>query len=259
MSKPKILTIDIETSPIVAYTWGLFDQNVGLNQIKEDWHLLSWSAKWLGEKKVYYMDNRKAKDISDDKKLVQGIVNLINEADIIVSQNGISFDMKKINARAVINGLPPVKKCRQTDILREGKKVFKFTSHRLEYVTEKLNKKYKKLKHGKYPGFELWKAIMKGDIKAWKEMETYNKHDVLATEETYLIIQGWIKTHNLAAYSDDLTISCTCGSTDLIKKGFVYTDAGKYQGYKCKQCGSRPRGKVNLLSTEKKRSMLRGE
>ncbi len=30
----KILVLDIETAPIVAHVWGLFDQNIGLNQIK---------------------------------------------------------------------------------------------------------------------------------------------------------------------------------------------------------------------------------
>jgi DNA polymerase elongation subunit (family B) len=259
MSKPKILTFDIETAPIEAYTWGLFDQNVGLNQIKEDWYFLAWAAKWLGDKpsKSIYMDNRNAKDIRNDKKLIEGLAALVNEADIVITQNGKSFDVKKLNARAVIHGLPPIKNPRHTDILKEGRKVFKFTSHKLEYVSGKLNKKYKKLKHGEYPGFELWKAVLNGDKKAWNVMKKYAIHDVLATEEAYINIQGWIKTQNFAAYYDDLEMRCTCGSTNLIKKGPVYTDAGKFQGYKCKNCGKRPKGKTNLLSTEKKRKLLK--
>ncbi len=38
---------------------------------------------------------------------------------------------------------------------------------------DELNKKYKKLKHDKYPGFELWKAILDGDKQAWIEMKKY--------------------------------------------------------------------------------------
>jgi DNA polymerase elongation subunit (family B) len=170
MSTPNILILDIETAPITAYTWGLFDQNIGLNQIKADWHLLSWAAKWLGEapSKTIYMDNSKAKDITDDKALVAGLAALLNKADIIITQNGDEFDIKKLNARAVINGLPPIKPCRSTDLLKESRKVFKFTSHKLEYMTGKLNKKYKKLSHKKHPGFELWSAILAGDKSAWK-------------------------------------------------------------------------------------------
>jgi hypothetical protein len=262
---PKILIFDIETSPITAYTWGLFDQNVGLNQIKDDWHLLAWSAKWLGDppSKVKYMDNRKSKDVTDDKELVKGLASLINQADIVITQNGKSFDSKKLNARAIINGLPPIKSPRHTDILREGRKVFKFTSHKLEYISAKLNKKYKKLKHHEYPGFELWKAVLNGDLKAWNVMKKYTIHDVLATEESYMGFQGWIKIQNMAAYKDDLKIRCLCGSANVVKDGFVYTDNGKFQGYICRAvtngqvCGKRPHGKTNLFNVEKKRKLLR--
>jgi len=109
MNGPKILVFDIETSPITAYTWGLFKQNIGLNQIKSDWHLLMWAAKWYGEpaSKLMSMDNSKAKNIQDDKRLIQGLWKLLDEADIIITQNGDAFDVKKFNARAAIHGLLP--------------------------------------------------------------------------------------------------------------------------------------------------------
>lgn len=259
MSLPKILVFDIETAPITAYTWGMYDQNIGLNQIKSDWHLLSWAAKWYGEpaNKVIYMDNSKAKDIKNDKALIKGLWKLLDEADIVIAQNGDKFDIKKFNARAAIHGLLPPSHYRSTDTLKESRKVFSFTSHSLEFMSDKLNTKYKKLKHAKYPGFELWKAILEGDQKAWKEMEVYCIHDVLATEELYGKIQAWIKTQNLATFFDDADVRCRCGSTNIIKKGFVYTDAGKFQGYKCRDCGKRPKGRANLLSMIKKKRLLK--
>jgi hypothetical protein len=255
----KTLILDIETAPIVAYTWGLFDQNIGLNQIKSDWHLLSWAAKWLGEPsyKTMYMDNSKSKNIQDDRRIVAGLAKLLNQADIIITQNGDAFDIKKLNARAVINGLPPIKPCRSTDILKESRKVFKFTSHKLEYMTDKLNTKYKKLKHEKYPGFDLWSAILQGDKNAWAAMREYNVHDVLATEEAYLVIQGWIKTQNLAAYMDDNEVRCRCGSNQLRRQGYAYTETGKYQVYQCKACGKWPRGSKNLLTKKKRKTLLK--
>lgn len=259
MDTPKILIFDIETAPITAYTWGLFDQNVGLNQIKHDWHLLAWAAKWLGEpaSKTMYMDNRGVKNIQDDKRLVQGLADLLNQAEIIITQNGDSFDVKKLNARAIMNGLPPIKPCRSTDILKEGRKIFKFTSHKLEYVADVLNKKYKKLKHSEYPGFELWSAILKGDKNAWKVMEKYTVHDVLSTEEAYTTIQGWIRGKNMAVYHEDTAMRCTCGSTDLHSRGYARTDGGKYQIFRCKNCGAWPRSNVNLLTTEVRKSLLK--
>lgn len=257
MSEPKILTLDIETAPITAYTWGLFKQDIGLNQIKTDWHLLAFAAKWVGAKKTIYLDNRHNKDITDDKRLLIALSGLLSEADIVVTQNGDAFDLKKINARAVINGLRPIKPVASTDILKEGRKVFSFTSHKLEYVADKINTKYKKLKHAKYPGFELWSAILKGDQKAWKEMEVYTIHDVLSTEEIYLKIQGWIQTQAISSFYDDSKIRCRCGSNKLIKKGFAYTPAGKYQIYNCQTCGKWPRSPINLLSKEKRQNTLR--
>lgn len=259
MSTPKILTLDIETAPITAYTWGLFKQNIGLNQIKKDWHLLAWAAKWYDDpaSKIMYEDNRNAKNVSDDKRLVAGLARLLNQTDIVVTQNGEQFDLKKINARALLNGLPPIRPCASTDILKEGRKVFSFTSHKLEYVADKVNKKYKKLKHKNYPGFELWSAILAGDQKAWREMEVYTKHDVLATEEIYTTIQGWIATQAISSFNDEAQMQCRCGSTKLHKEGFAYTPAGKYQIYHCLKCGKWPRSPVNLLSAEKRRNTTR--
>lgn len=259
MPKPKILIWDIETAPITAYTWGLFDQNIGLNQIKADWHLLAWAAKWYGDppSKVIYRDNRWQRDVQNDEDLVSELSELLNQADIIITQNGDKFDVKKLNARAVIHGLRPVKRCKSTDILKEGRKVFSFTSHKLEYVSQVLNTKYKKLKHNEYPGFELWKAILDGDARAWKVMEKYTKHDVLATEEAYQKIQGWIKTQNLAAYYDDLKIRCHCGSANLKTHEVRRLESGHFQGYICRDCGKRLQGKANLLAPAKKASLLK--
>lgn len=258
MTVPKILVFDIETAPIVAYTWGLFDQNIGLNQIKNDWHLLSWAAKWYGDpaSKVVYMDNSKAKNVRDDKALVVGLAKLLDQADIVVAHNGDKFDIKKFNARAVIHGLQPVRHYKSIDTLKESRKVFGFTSHKLEYLTEALNKKYKKLKHKEYPGFELWKAILDGDKHAWEVMKEYCIHDVLATEELYKNIQGWIKTQNLAAYYEDLKLRCHCGSLNIQPKEVRRLASGHFQGYKCQDCGKRLQSKVNLLLPEKKRSLL---
>src|SRR5665213_940542 len=142
---PKILVFDIETSPIISYTWGIWEQNVALNQIKEDWYVLAWAAKWLNEpaSKIMYQDQRAVKVKSDDKKLMEGIWALLDEADIVVTQNGKSFDVKKLNARFVLHGLTPPSSYRHIDTKVLAKKNFAFTSNKLEYMTDKLCTKYK--------------------------------------------------------------------------------------------------------------------
>ena len=257
MSEPKILTIDIETAPIEAYVWGIHDQNISLAQVKKDWFILAFGAKWLDESDVMYFDNSKARRIDDDRRLVKEMWKLLDKADIVVTQNGDSFDFKKFNARAVIHGLNPPSYYRSTDVYKESKNVFGFTSQSLDYTSKVLKQKYKKLPHKQFPGWSLWTECLKRNQGAWKEMKEYNIYDVLSTDEKLSRIYSWIKTANMATFYDDAKLRCFCGSQNIFKKGFVYTDSGKFQGYKCKDCGKRPHGRINLLSKEKKASLLK--
>ena len=257
--KPKVLIYDIETAPILGYVWRLWDNNVGLNQIENDWYILSWSAKWLGapEDEVMYMDQSKAENIEDDKELLGGIWSLLNEADIVITQNGKKFDQKKLNARFILNGMQPPNSYRHIDTLKIAKRVFGFTSNKLEYMTDKLCTKYKKLKHAKFAGFALWKECLAGNQEAWAEMELYNRYDVLSLEELYLIFAAWDNSINFNCYHDDEETICKCGSTDFKKSGFHYSNAGKYQKWKCKACGHETRDTENLLDKVKRKNMRR--
>lgn len=247
----KVLLLDIETAPILGYVWGLWENNVALNQIAKDWHLLAWAAKWLNEEEIFYQDQRKAKKIEDDKKLLQGIWKLLDEADVIITQNGKRFDEKKLNARFILNGMQPPAPYKHIDTKQIASRRFAFTSNKLEYMSEKLDLKHKKLKHGKFPGFELWRECLAGNQEAWKEMEVYNKHDVLALEELYKKLIPWDK-FNSNTMRDGLNNQCMCGSTMFMKYGHVYTNAGKFQRYKCKGCGAPYRDKVNELDEIKR-------
>lgn len=254
---PKVLLFDIETAPILAHVWGLWENNVSLNQIIQDWHILSWSAKWLHDTpdKVMYKDQRNAKNIEDDSAILKDIWTLLDQADIVITQNGIQFDRKKINARFIMNGFQPPSSYKHIDTKVIASKHFGFTSNKLEYMTDKLNTQYKKLKHNKFPGHELWRECLKGNLEAWKEMEQYNKHDVLALEELFYKLIPWDNSINFNLYHDEEDHVCKCGSTSFSKNGFYYTSTGKYQKHKCKQCGAEHRDRENLFSKEKRQSL----
>ena len=260
MSKPKILIFDIETKPMLAYVWGLWENNVALNQIHTDWSVLSWSAKWLEDpaSKIMYSDQRNAKNIDDDRKILKEIWKLLDEADIVIAQNGKAFDHKKLNARFVMNGLQPPSTYKIIDTMLIAKKHFAFTSNKLEYMSEKLCTKYKKLKSKEFPGFEMWLQCLAGNKKAWKEMERYNKYDVLALEELYYKLIPWDSSINFSIYSDSEEIICSCGSTEFTKNGYSYTNLGKFNRYKCKKCGAETRSRDNIFTKEKKKSLRTG-
>lgn len=254
---PKVLLVDIETAPIISYTWGIWEQNVGLNQIKKDWHLLSWSAKWLGDpaSKIMYMDQRKAKNVEDDTGILMGIWKLLDQCDIVITQNGKAFDVKKLNARFILKGMGPPSSFKHIDTKILAKRHFAFTSNSLEYLSGALCKKFKKLKHPTFSGFEMWKECLKGNLKAWKEMEKYNKYDVLALEELYTTLAPWDNSVKFDLYNDAPVSVCNCGANSWKCNGFKYTASGKYQRYKCNDCGTEARSRTNLFTKAKRQSM----
>ena len=239
VDKPRILLIDIETAPMVAYTWSLWDQNIGLNQIIEDWSIISFAAKWLDDSddRIIYHDTTNMENLKDDSELLPILRELLDEADIIAGQNSKAFDMKKINARLALAGIKPPSPYRQYDTKIIAKKHFKFTSNKLAYMTDKLCTKYKKLDHGKFSGFSLWKEYLAGNKEAHEEMKEYNKYDVLSLQELFLKLLPWDDSINFNPYNDCDYDVCTCGSIDFKKKGYHYTNTNRYQRYECKNCG----------------------
>lgn len=248
MSDQKALIIDIETSPLVAYAWGRRDVNIALNQIKEEWCVMAFAAKWLGDpaSKIIYKDKRHDKT---DLKVIKAVWKLLDEADILITQNGQSFDTPKLNARFIMYGMQPPSPYKHLDTYRIARKAAAFTSNKLEYLTDKLCVKYKKLSHSKYPGMELWTECLKGNMDAWNEMERYNKHDVLSTEELYLKIRAWAPPSTPSIYTEQWPsmICRICGKAGKMQKAGVRVNRkSSLQRWKCQECGSFSTGdKVN--------------
>lgn len=258
---PRILTIDIETAPILGYFWQLFDQNIAPNQIKVDWSILSYSAKWLGEPKVLYADTggRGKAKVRDDKRLTREIAELLDEADIVVGQNHKRFDLKKIHARMLLHDIPPYSPIRTVDTKVEVGRYFGVSSKRLEWLS-KIYTKTKKGKHREFPGFELWEACMADNPRVWREMRLYNGDDVRATEELYIKIRPWLTTHpNTAVYIEDKEPRCPkCGSDRLQVHRHVYTQQGKYTRFRCDSCSGWARGKTQQLAHDVRKNLLVG-
>jgi hypothetical protein len=243
---PRVLLFDIETAPLTVYVWRLGEQHVGLEQLLTDWHLMSFAAKWLGDKRMHYADQRRARLISDDKAVLTKLHALLDEADIVVTQNGKAFDSKKVNARFIQNGMQPPSPYKHIDVLTIKRKCFGFTSNKLAYTSKILNEQHKKSEHKEFHGLELWKECLKGNGKAWREMERYNKLDVLSLEEEYLKLRAWDSPASVTLGS-----GCrSCGSHSLERRGFKHTDTGKFQQFKCMGCGAWNRGADNLLDKQ---------
>jgi uncharacterized protein YprB with RNaseH-like and TPR domain len=255
--KPKILFLDIETTPISGYVWSIWEQNVGLNQIIEEWSVLSYAAKFLDSEMIYYEDTRKKRNIRDDYTLLQGLHKLLNEADIVVAQNGKQFDIKKINARMIMKGMKPYSPVRVVDTKLVAKQVAAFTSNKLEWLADYLTDSPKS-QHKEFPGFEMWDECLKRNPKAFAAMKRYNIQDIISLEKVYKRLLPWIVGHpNLGAYSEEAC--CTnCGSKNVQHRGFAVLQQGKYHRYHCQDCGKWNRGKIQIIPLNKRRAMLAG-
>jgi DNA polymerase elongation subunit (family B) len=244
---PRVLVLDIETAPMLAYVWGTRDQNIALNQLQHDWYVIAWAAKWLGQppSKTIYQDQRSAKNIENDRKILSELWYLLDQADIIITQNGQNFDSPKLNARFITHGMKPPSPYKHLDTYQIASRVGKFTSNKLEYLTDKLCTKYKKLTHKKFPGFSLWTECLKGNKAAWDEMKRYNIHDVLATEELYGKLRAWAPASMPNAFfAPYVSLKCgTCGTFgEMERRGSSLTKKARYQRYQCQQCGSWSQG-----------------
>lgn len=238
--KNRVLILDIETAPLEAYVWGLRDQNISLAQIKKDWFVMAWGAKWLDSKDWIYADQRYAKPMDNDKKILENLWTLLDQADIVITQNGKRFDAPRLNARFIMHGMRPPAPYRHLDTYQLVKQVAEFTSHKLEYLTDKLNTKYKKLHHSKFPGWSLWTECLNGNKAAWEEMKKYNIHDVLSTEELYNKIRAWApetmpKVFNI---TDKARECSTCGHVGQMREGKPrMAKEYKYVQHSCLKCG----------------------
>ena len=253
---PVIITLDIETSPIIAYTWGLWKQNIGLNQIIRDWTVLSYCAKTLGQRSVRYLDTADKDDPYDDADIMLALWHELDRADIIIVQNGVKFDLRKINARFLQMGLPPPSPYKLIDTMLEARKVAAFTSNKLEWLATVLTE-VRKDKHHQFPGFELWTECLKKNPKAWAVMRKYNPKDVIATEKVYLRLRPYIVGHpNVAVYNDSEKVQCPkCGSTKVHKRGNTSTQTGEYHRYRCTSCMGWSRSRY-VINTKGKRQAL---
>jgi hypothetical protein len=137
-----------------------------------------------------------------------------------------------------------------------AKRRFGFSSNKLAWLTAKLTK-VKKLTHKKFPGFSLWESCLRDDPEAWAEMKLYNQVDVLATEELFLKLRGWIDNHpNMGAYAEaDKPVCTKCGSERVHKRGLLVGSTGAYIRYHCQDCGGWNRSRQVV---KRKKQLLAG-
>jgi DNA polymerase elongation subunit (family B)/predicted RNA-binding Zn-ribbon protein involved in translation (DUF1610 family) len=243
----RVLTLDIESKPLTVYTWGLWDQNIGINQIVDHGGMMCFAAKWLGSKEVLFYSEFK----DGYQGMVEAAHKLLSEADVVITYNGDRYDVKKLNNAFMLAGMNPPKPFKSIDLIKTNKNRFDLPSRKLDYLVQQSGVGAKV----KHQGFDLWIDCMKGDAKAWATMEKYNRGDVLITEKAYLRLLPWItNAPHHGMFTGDEHSCPYCGSTKLKRDGVTHTNVTSYRLYSCTNCKGWVRGNTKLQDPTRTRA-----
>lgn len=251
---PKVLIIDIETTPLQAHTWHTGKQRIGYQQIINEWFMLSFACKWLFDSKIHGSVLTPEEAINkDDSRLAREFWKFLDQADVIIGHNAQNFDIPKAQTRFLMNKLAPPSPFRIIDTLLVARKNFRFSSNKLDYISD-LMLNDRKL----HTDFDLWLRCLEGDAPSLEAMLTYNKKDVLLGEEAYVFLRPYIKSHpNMAIYQESHEPSCpTCGSANIDECGHYTTSVNRYLAFRCKDCGSICRSRQADLPVKCKSGVL---
>jgi DNA polymerase elongation subunit (family B) len=237
----RILALDIETRPNLAYVWGLWEQNINLEALVEHQQMICWVAKWVGKRGTEF------RSIHHDGQpaMIRRAWEKLDEADVVVHYNGRRFDIPHLNREFLRFDLTPPSPYKQVDLLQTAKREFKFASNKLAHVSKQLGLEGKV----QHEGYGLWLKCMAGDENAWKTMRKYNVRDVVLLEELYLKLRPWVRSHPSYAAYVGKDVCPACGSEHLQSRGYAFTQVSKYQRLQCVDCGKWSRATKRLDHT----------
>lgn len=240
MTGPRILLLDIETSPHLCYSFNTYKALILPEHVKEPSRVLCWAAKWDQDPRVLF----KSEYHHDYMSMLVGIRDLLDECDVAVAYNGDKFDLPRLRQQFRLNGIEYPSPFIQVDLYKVLKKHEIWPFHKLGYVTEQLGMTGKVA----HEGFLLWRKVL-GDYgedeqrRAWARMRRYCKGDVVTMQEVFEEY-GHLVTNIPAAglYADEVEVleipPCPrCSSTNIQRRGYERTKVRRYARFQCQDCG----------------------
>lgn len=230
----KILTIDIERLPGVAYAWEPKTRYIAPRNFIQWPRLLCFAARWYGDDKALIFEA----EWKNRDRMIERAWKLYDAADIVVTYNGIRFDNKHLRTDWLEAGMPPPRPWKDVDLFAQVRQ-FGYESKSLDTVTRRLGRPGKELSYD----IGLAQAAATGDREAQRALKTYNAGDVELTEWLYDRLRGWMPGHPLPGTFGDEKRCNQCGSDDLKRQATKYRAVViDYTLYRCQNCGGNVRG-----------------
>jgi len=232
----KVLIYDIETSRVKIDAWWTGKQYINHKQLRSEPSIISIAWKWYGSDKVYSLTWDKK---HCDKAMMTKFLKHYNRASMVIGQNNNSFDNKWINTRAAKHDLHVTRFVKSFDIYRMAKRYFRLPSYSMAYMAKYFGLTLKQ----SHEGMHMWDMIEYGTPEEQKEyltkMVTYNKGDIVTTEELYSTLKpyfGTIQNKSVQLGGEKWACqSCASIKTTLLKT--IFTEMGTIQRvFQCNDC-----------------------
>jgi DNA polymerase III epsilon subunit-like protein len=170
------LCIDIETSTQKAEFYGS-TYEPKIVRVTEEAHMLGFSVKWYGEKKIYVYDLKDFK--GSEIEMLKKVLGWIEQCEYFIAHNGDKFDLRFINARLDKFKLPVISPIKTVDTLKIARKLWNLPSYRLDFL-------------GWY--FGLGRKMERPHVedrplteRERKQEKSYNGNDVLILEKLFTL------------------------------------------------------------------------
>lgn len=233
----KILLFDIECSMLKAYSYGLFDQNISIENIIEHPRMIAFSAKWYGKKGTKFFSEFH----HSRKEMLEEMHALLEEAEVVVGFNSRRFDTRWVNSEFMVEGMAPPSPYKQVDIMQEVKRNARFVSNKLDYISERLidDKKHE------YNMARMWRIVDdprtddKTREREWNRMKRYAVKDTNLLEPVMNALLPWIKMPHPVSSNPDACHNC---GGRLRTNGQAKTLYSVYERLRCVECGKSHRG-----------------
>lgn len=231
-AKPRVLVLDLETSPHLAWSFATWQTTINPDMIVQPSRVLCVGWAWADGGPVKLAAEW---DAGGHAGMIATAWELLNEASVVVGWNSPGFDEKHIAREFITAGYGPPSPYQSIDLLRTVRQRFKFPSNRLGQIGQSLEVGSKLATEG----WPLWQAVLDGDEKARRKFARYCKQDVRLTRDLLHVLAPWVKgLPHAGLWSGDMSACYACGSTDLQPDGLAYAKVNVYVRAHCAACGS---------------------
>ena len=188
----KVYYFDIERAPGVAYYYDRRTEYIRTEFLRNKPFIICWAGAWVDDEggfqriEAYRMTQEEITSGRNETRILETLLERLQEASHVVGHNVKGFDLKKVNGRFMELNMPLAWQFRKIDTLELQKRYCPQESNGLDYTAETMG-----IGGKKEIGFEDWKEIVEsGCNETLDKAEAYCRHDVRIGIDWYLRLKN---------------------------------------------------------------------